>query len=468
MKITHETINERWRYNCEDCVRTREIGEVLSDTIRKMALEVPESIQHSMFDPVLTAMLRGVRIDLEVRSELSRTLLAEMRARETWFQTILGHSLNPQSPKQLQALFYGDFQFKPILKKGKDGFKPTLNEDALIQLSRREPLLLALVRRILEHRSLRVFRSTFVEAELDEDSRMRCSYNLCGTETFRLSSSANAFDKGTNLQNLPKGSKAKEVDDLELPNIRKMFIPDPGYTFFDGDLDRADLQVVVWEAGDEDLKKGLRLGLDMHCLNACSIFNIRGIPPDELAESHPNYREHRGKIGEDKRQKAKQGVHATNYGCKARTLSTHLGSTQHEADKFISAWLQAHPGIKRWQDSVERDLQTRRTVTNKYGYRRVYFDRVDGLLPEALAWIPQSTVALTINRIWRRIWDTLPDAQVLLQVHDSLAGQFPTGHGTYFRDALESASRACVIPYEDPLCIPFSVKTSEKSWGDCV
>jgi len=465
MKLTHETLEDRWRYNCEDCVRTREIGECLQSSISKMGLEGPDATQLGMFEPVLAAMLRGVRIDLDARANMSKTLLQEMRVREDWFHRILGHSLNPQSPKQLQALFYEDFQFKPILKKTSKGFVPTCDEDALKTLARREPLLTTLVRRILEHRSLRVFRSTFIEAELDEDNRMRCSYNLCGTETFRLSSSTNAFDKGTNLQTIPEGTEAKEVEDLVLPNVRSMFIPDSGHEFFNGDLDRADLQVVVWEADDRDLKLALSLGLDMHLLNACSIFNIRGIPPDELAESHANYLEHRGRIGNEKRQKAKQGVHAVDYGCKSRTLSTHLGSTVHEADRFIESWFGAHPGIKRWHERVERDLRTRRTVRNIYGYARIYFDRVESLLPEALAWIPQSTVALTINRIWKRIWTTLPDVQVLLQVHDSLAGQFPIGYPG--KEALKAISREIVIPYPDPLVIPFSVKTSCLSWGAC-
>ena len=37
-----------------------------------------------------------------------------------------------------------------------------------------------------------------------------------------------------------------------------MFVPDEGYLIADADLDRADLQVVVWEADDQDLKAKLR------------------------------------------------------------------------------------------------------------------------------------------------------------------------------------------------------------------
>ena len=44
---------------------------------------------------------------------------------------------------------------------------------------------------------------------------------------------------------------------IPLPNIRKIFIPDPVYILIDSDLAGADAQVVAWEADDEDLKKTL-------------------------------------------------------------------------------------------------------------------------------------------------------------------------------------------------------------------
>jgi hypothetical protein len=56
--------------------------------------------------------------------------------------------------------------------------------------------------------------------------------------------------------------------------------------------------------------------------------------------------------------------------------------------------------------------------------------------------------------------------EVLLQVHDSLAGQFPTAETARYIDLIKE--RAIVrIPYEDPLVIPVGIKTSTKSWGEC-
>ena len=111
-------------------------------------------------------------------------------------------------------------------------------------------------------------------------------------------------------------------------------------------------------------------------------------------------------------------------------------------------------------------MQKYHFVENRFGYRWYIFDRIDGILPEALAWTPQSTVSCVINRAWVNIHDTLPEVQVLLQVHDSLAGQFPTHLRSILIPKIKEAS-SIIIPYEDPLIIPVGLKTSEVSWGDC-
>ena len=90
---------------------------------------------------------------------------------------------------------------------------------------------------------------------------------------------------------------------------------------------------------------------------------------------------------------------------------------------------------------------------------------MEALPPEALAWVPQSTVGILINRIWTSFYENIPEVQVLLQVHDSLAGQFPTHRRDYILPLMEKHSRI-EIPYDPPLVIPTGVKTSTVSWGD--
>ena len=84
---------------------------------------------------------------------------------------------------------------------------------------------------------------------------------------------------------------------------------------------------------------------------------------------------------------------------------------------------------------------------------------------EAAAWIPQSTVAIIINHAYKNIFLNLPQVDVLLQVHDSLAGQFPSSRPDLAEAILQEAS--IVVPYPDPLIIPVGIKLSDKSWGDC-
>jgi len=445
-----------WTYNCEDACRTFEISVKHEKTLAKLGLEAQNAAQQAMFWPVLQAMQRGVRIDTSARSDIAMELIEEIAKRELWIEKILGHPLNPRSQKQMLELFYGDFNLRPTINRTTG--RPTLNDDALNKISASEPILRPLVNAIADIRTLGIFLSTFVKAPLDSDGRMRCSFNICGTHTFRLSSSENAFGSGTNLQNIP-AEKSKSVgkamargslgrSGFSIPNIRRLFIPDQGFTFFDLDLARADLYIVVWESGDVELKSILKSGADIHRENAKVLFG----------ENATDYQ----------REFAKVFCHAANYGATARTLATHVGVSVHQADQMLKIWFGAHPAIKRWQEAVKKELDAKPAIIkNIFGYKWFVFDRTDGLLGEALAWKPQSTVALLINKIWQAIYNQAPEIQVLLQVHDNLSGQFPTYLKQQCIDKLNALSQI-TIPYDDPLIIPINIKTSEKSWGECV
>lgn len=233
---------------------------------------------------------------------------------------------------------------------------------------------------------------------------------------------------------------------MSLPNVKKLFLPDTGYIIVDCDLAQADAQVVAWEADDQPLKDIFQdPDADLHDENAKSIF---------------------GYTNKRNRQLAKGGVHAVNYGAKARTLAAALGITVHEAERFMKLWFAAHPGIKDWQNRIDMQLATNRTVTNKFGNRRYYFDRIENLLPEALAWIPQSTVALVINRALVNIDTNLIDrVEPLMQVHDSLVLQIRKSAYPVVLPELKK-NMEIVVPYDDPLIIPVGIEASEKSWGE--
>jgi len=242
-----------------------------------------------------------------------------------------------------------------------------------------------------------------------------------------------------------------------MPNIHKMFKPDSGYTIFDVDLAGADAQVVAYEAEDADLIEAFRRGLDVHSKNAEDLW---GTSFTSLAGDKDNGPKSK------RRKECKQAVHATNYGGSPRNLAKVLGWTVHETDTFQRRWFGLHPGIKsNFHGRIESSIRTTRMVTNRFGYRRVYFDRIESVFTEALAWVPQSTVAEVSFRGGLQLEAACPWVEMLLQVHDSLVFQVPHAYEDRL-DELRSGLRVA-IPYANPLTIQWGLARSRVSWGDC-
>lgn len=270
------------------------------------------------------------------------------------------------------------------------------------------------------------------------------------------------------MPNMPVTSNTSNTSNApaRLPPVRELFIPSDNYIIADIDLDRADLQVAVWEWDDRDLKRRLRLGVDLHICNGLEMLNIPMPPEDELIETHQNYLEHRARYAAE-RKAAKSFVHGTNYGGSARTMARACGITIRQAELQQKRWFAQHPNIKQYHKHIELQLAKTRTVHNAFGFRRFYFGRVESLLSEALAWIPQSTVAHTINTGIRNLHHTLfGQVDLLLQVHDSAVLQWPITDDKRLRPLIQKCFRV-QIPYNDPLVIPCGIKTSLKSWGAC-
>lgn len=449
--------DQLWRYNGVDCVRTRECGEVEAEVIKTLGLEEQEAFQQKFFWPVLNTMKRGIAVSAKKKAEFAQELLWEIENREAYFKKVLGHPLNPNSSKQMCELFYEDLKQQKNWNKPKPGEPPALtcNDEALQKIATREPILRPLIKAISEYRTLGVYLSTFVNAPLDIDGRMRTSYNICGTETFRFSSSENAFGSGGNLANIPAGGEDDDSD-LVLPNIRSMYVPDPGFTIFDTDLSKADLRIVTWESDEPEMKAMLKEGRDPYVEIAREFYRdptIKKNRPD--GSQNPKYKTF------------KSFAHGTHYLGTPHGLSTRLGLTVWESEKTQKWYFRRFPRIAEWQKEFCAALYSRRYVENIFGYRRYYFERItEETCRQAIAWLPQSTVALYINRIWMKLHEQHPHIWILLQNHDSLVGEFPTWRKAECLAQLDAASQI-VLPYDDPLIIPVGLKTSEVSWGEC-
>jgi DNA polymerase-1 len=172
------------------------------------------------------------------------------------------------------------------------------------------------------------------------------------------------------------------------------------------------------------------------------------------------------------RQAMKAGVHLTNYGGKPRTLGITLGVPTARAQWFQSYWFHRFPGVRAWHDETRVSLRLTHQLRNVWGFRRFYFERlnteqaVESLLPQALAWLGQSGVAIAINHAMLQVRSKFPrsDLRLRLQVHDSLLVQVRRDLCPDIFPAILDAMRVR-IPFDDPLTIPVSLKWSPEDWG---
>lgn len=235
-------------------------------------------------------------------------------------------------------------------------------------------------------------------------------------------------------------------------NLRRMFLPDPGMTIVDADIAGADAMVFAWEVGDGPFKTLMKSGAKLHVESNRFMFP-KECGPDGKRE--PFY------------TKVKSAGHGTNYGGGVRTLAANLSWPEREARRFQQYWFTRFPDIRAYHRRVETQIMQRREVRNIFGYRIHFFDRIETLLPEALAWVPQSTVAIQCFRCALALRAQFPLCQLLLQVHDSLVFQLPTSECARTLPQVKELLESMLIPYPEPLQMRWAFKSSTESWGAC-
>jgi len=431
-----------FQYNCRDVCATWETAQGQRMALERARLVEQFSSRMAYNARVFDMQQRGVIRDERATALLKEEVDEALQARKIIICDAAGCPVNPTSPKQVDKLLYTDWGLRKPARRGKE--TGGTGKDELKQVIAWHPERADILRAILEHRSLASMRSNFLEAKLDPDGRLRSSFMATGTETFRLTSGTNNFGRGTNLLNI-SGSGTTHSGN-KVPNFRRAIVPPSGHTVFDCDLARADLQVVAWEANDEDLKQKFREGVDIHYENAKDLFGVSAPTQDQ------------------RDRQAKTFVHLTDYGGSPRTAAIQVGCTVHEADLAQRRWFAIHPGIKEWHKRIQKQLEATRTVYNKFGYRMVFFDRIANLLKEALAWIPQSTIAIVASKVHEAM-EGIPDMSIVLQCYDSVVGYYPSILEEEMLPKLHAATQV-VVPYDDPLIVPMGLKTSKVSWGD--
>ncbi len=357
--------------------------------------------------PVLTRMeLAGITIDEDFFRGMRTRLKRELDLIQEEIFKIAGGDFNLNSTQQLRQILFEKLGL-PVLRKTKTGASTDAAVlEELAEMGHEVPRLM------IEYRELEKLRSTYVDALPQlvnvRTGRIHTSFNQTVAATGRLSSS------DPNLQNIPIRTDIGR-------EIRKGFVAAPGTVFLSVDYSQIELRVLAHFSGDPAFVTAFTQGIDVHKQTAAVIF---GVPIEQVTA--------------DMRGRAKTVNFATLYGQGPFSLARQLGISRDEAKAFIDTYFERFKGVRDFLDSqvemakrvgyVETLMGRRRFVPeleSKNWSLRQFGERVAQNTPI------QGTAADLMKKAMIDVQAALDaigaGAAILLQVHDELLLEVPTG-----------------------------------------
>jgi DNA polymerase-1 len=392
--------------------------------------------------PVLARMeARGIALDTAHLAALSEDLGKRIYDVERDIYALAGESFTINSPKQLQTILFDKLGL-PKGRKTKTGY--STDADTLAGLAERHEI----VRHILTYRELTKLKSTYVDSlpQLVDpaDGRVHTHFSQAVTATGRLSS------HDPNLQNIP-------IRTPEGREIRKAFVPAPGWRLLAADYSQIELRVLAHITGDEALIEVFKRGEDLHTATACRVF---GVEPAAVTR--------------EMRRMAKIVNFSIPYGTTAFGLAGQLGSTRELADELMTTYLTRFPGVAAYMERVVSEARRDGVVTTLLGRRRP--------LPDLQAPVPTVRQAAERTAINTPIQGSAADimklamlhldaalrarddlhGRLLLQVHDEMVLETPA-------DEVEATAALLIAAMRDayPLVVPLDVEVKTgPNWRD--
>ena len=337
---------------------------------------------------------------------------------------LAGEEFNIKSPAQLGPILFEKLGLKPA-KKTKRGY--ATGAEVLEKVKDKHEI----VPLILEYRKLTKLSGTYVDGLLPmvaEDGRIHAAFNQTVTATGRISSSS------PNMQNIPIREEPGRL-------IRGAFVPaNENYVLVGADYSQIELRVLAHMSGDEALIDSFNRGLDIHRATAS---RVMGIPEDEITSQQ--------------RSDAKAVNFGVIYGMSSFGLSSELGITRKDAEKYISDYFEKHIAVKEFMDEQVRYCKEHGYVKTILGRKRhikeinasAYMVRQLG---ERLAMNTpiQGSAADIIKLAMIRVYNALRDmkSKLLLQVHDELIIETSRDEldqvKEILRDSMENAMKLAV------------------------
>lgn len=286
----------------------------------------------------------------------------------------------------------------------------TTDYEALLKISKKVPH--KAIDLALDLGELRT-RSQLLGIAADPDGRVRCGYNIVGTETGRITCYTSPTGSGYNLQTMPDTNALKAKEHPLYDGLRSLFQADEGYYLFQCDLSGADGWTVgayLAALGDPTMLDDLLAGIKpaqricymlRHGMNSLS---GKGRPEVKLLLKEINK--------EDWDYFACKGIiWGICYTMGAKKADDHI---------FVQSEGKVHLGIEKatllqqavfqvynvhlWHRATQRMLDKKPELVSPNGHRRRFFGRATDILGQALAHEPQVNTTYATNLAAYKLW----------------------------------------------------------------
>ena len=353
--------------------------------------------------PVLADMEhQGFLVDRNALTEFGRSLGDSIEVLQSEISALAGEEFNINSPKKLGEILF-DRLGLPSYGKTKTGH--STNIEVLEKLRGKHPI----IERIIDYRKLTKLKSTYADALLrfiGPDGRIHTTFNMTATATGRLSS------QDPNLQNIPVRTELGG-------EVRRMFIPSPGCVLVDADYSQIELRILSCLAEDKVMQQAFLEGEDIHRATAGQVF---GVSKEEVTPLM--------------RSRAKAVNFGIVYGISDYSLSQDIHVTRAEARAYMDSYLSHYAGVRDYMGRVVELAKERGYAETLFGRRRYlpelgssnfntrsFGERVAMNMP--VQGTAADIIKLAMIRVAKRLAAEVPEARLLLQVHDELIAECP-------------------------------------------
>jgi DNA polymerase-1 len=348
----------------------------------------------------------GHHIDIQHLATLRENIGIEQDKVMKQMEAIIGHEFNPNSPKQLTTILYGELGIPEQISR-KTG-RPTTDKETLNKLAEitdaedniKYPFC-ALLQKYREYEGVRKIVDKFPE-HVTEDGFIFSHVMQYGTTTGRVSI------------NTPNYQSYNDP-------IKKNIIPRDGFWMFDTDYSSVEYRVLGNMVRNERIKESFKdPDFDYHAYQAARMY---GVPYSAV---------------DKKMRKAAKGINfGLPYGMGDESLGIRIfGEASPEntrkAGALRSAYFKGQEDIRDWFE-FHRDKGVNLGYTETYFDRRRYYHRedfsVNAIRRQAGNQVIQGTAAdiykLAVGRVFKRICREGWLGKVLLSgfIHDELLGE---------------------------------------------